>query len=208
MRARLQRAGAEPGSVRIVAVTKGQSLAACRAAVAVGLTDLGENRVQEALTKMGQVPGADWHLVGRLQTNKARHSGRFALIQSLDSARAAEAVARRAVPAAPPVLLEVNVAGAPQRPGVAPEQALEVAASVGELLDLRGLMAIAPLGADPGPSFRFLRRLRDEAEQRLGRELPMLSMGMSDDFEAAVREGSTMVRLGRVLFGLADSGPG
>jgi PLP dependent protein len=182
-----------------VAVSKGQPAEACRAAVAVGLTVLGENRVQEALGKMDEVPGAAWHLVGHLQTNKARHAGRFALVQSLDSVRLAEALAARGRLAA---LLEVNVAREAQKHGVAPERAVETAVSVAGLVDLRGLMAMGPAEGDPRPAFAELRRLRDEAEQRLGRPLPVLSMGMSEDLEAAVAEGTTMVRIGRALFGL------
>jgi PLP dependent protein len=200
VRARIERAGGDPDAIAIVAVSKGQPPEACRAAVEAGLTVLGENRVQEALAKMDRVPGATWHLVGHLQSNKARHAGRFALVQSLDSVALAEALARRGRVAA---LLEVNVSREPQKHGVAPERAVETAAAVASLVDLRGLMAIAPAPAagDPGPAFDELRRLRDESEQRLGRPLPVLSMGMSDDLEAAVAAGTTMVRIGRALFG-------
>lgn len=205
VRARIARAGADPETIHIVAVTKGRPVEACRAAVALGLTTLGENRVQEALTKMDQVAGASWHLIGHLQTNKVRKASRFDLIQSVDSVRLAEMLARSGRMQA---LLEVNLAGEPRRHGVAPEVALEVAARVAGLLDLRGLMGMGPLGGDAAPAFRELRRLRDEAQERLGQELPVLSMGMSEDFESAVREGSTMVRLGRVLFGFGAQPPG
>jgi uncharacterized pyridoxal phosphate-containing UPF0001 family protein len=147
---------------------------------------------------MDEVPRATWHLIGHLQTNKVRYAQRFALVQSLDSVHLAEALAARGGAAA---LLEVNVSGEAQKHGVAPEDALEVAARVAGLVDLRGLMAMGPTTGDPRPAFAQLRRLRDEAEQRLGRPLPVLSMGMSDDLEAAVAEGSTMLRLGRALFG-------
>lgn len=198
VRARIARAGGDPDAIAIVAVSKGQPAAACRAAVAAGLTVLGENRVQEALDKMDEVDGATWHLVGHLQTNKARHAGRFALLQSLDSVRLAEALARHGRASA---LLEVNVSREPQKHGVAPEQAVATAEAVRGLVDLRGLMAIGPAAGDPRPAFAELRRLRDEAEQRLGAALPVLSMGMSEDLEAAVAEGTTMVRIGRALFG-------
>ena len=198
IRARIERAGGDPDAITIVAVTKGQPVEACLAAVAAGLTVLGENRVQEALDKMDQVPGAAWHLIGHLQTNKARHAGRFALVQSLDSVRLAEALAARGHAAA---LLEVNVSREPQKHGAAPEEAVATAAAMDGLVDLRGLMGIGPTGGDPRPAFAELRRLRDEAEQRLGRRLPVLSMGMSDDLEAAVAEGTTMVRIGRALLG-------
>jgi len=201
VRERVRRAGGDPDAIALVAVTKGQPVEACRAAVAAGLTVLGENRVQEALGKMDSVPGAEWHLVGHLQTNKARHAARFALVQSLDSVRLAEALAARGGAAA---LLEVNVAREPQKHGVAPAGAVETAVRVAGLVDLRGLMAMGPAVGDPRPAFAELRRLRDEAEQRLGRPLPVLSMGMSDDLEAAVAEGTTMVRIGRALFGFRN----
>jgi pyridoxal phosphate enzyme (YggS family) len=198
VRARIERAGGDPGAIAIVAVTKGQPVEACLAAVAAGLTVLGENRVQEALEKMDRVPGATWHLIGHLQTNKARHAGRFGLVQSLDSTRLAQALAARGRAAA---LLEVNVSREPRKSGVAPEAAVATAAEVDGLVELRGLMGMGPAGGDPRPAFAELRRLRDEAEQRLGRALPVLSMGMSEDLEAAVAEGTTMVRIGRALLG-------
>jgi PLP dependent protein len=198
VRARIERAGGDPDAISIVAVSKGQPAGACRAAVAAGLSVLGENRVAEALGKMADVPGAEWHLVGHLQTNKARHATRFALVQSLDSPRLAEALAARG---RVPALLEVNVSREAQKHGVAPEQAVATAAAVAGLVDLRGLMGMGPATGDPRPAFAELRRLREEAEQRLGRPLPVLSMGMSEDLEAAVAEGTTMVRIGRALFG-------
>lgn len=198
IRSRIERAGGDPDGVAIVAVTKGQPVEVCQAAVSVGLSVLGENRVQEALHKVDEVPGAVWHLIGHLQTNKVRHAHRFALIQSLDSVRLAEALAERGGADA---LLEVNVAREAQKHGVGPEEAVAVGALVADLVRLRGLMAMGPTDRDPRPAYAELRRLRDEAEQRLGRELPILSMGMSDDLEAAVAEGSTMLRIGRALFG-------
>jgi pyridoxal phosphate enzyme (YggS family) len=198
IRGRIERSGGDPDAITIVAVTKGQPVEVCRAAVAAGLAVLGENRVQEALSKMDAVAGAAWHLIGHLQTNKARHAGRFAMIQSVDSVRLAETLAAQG---APPVLLEVNIAREVQKHGVAPEEAVTAAARVAGLLELRGLMAMGPADRDPGPAFAELRRLRDEAEQRLGRALPTLSMGMSADLEAAVAEGTTMVRIGRALLG-------
>ncbi len=199
--ARIAATGRNPDEVAIVAVTKGFGVDVCREALAAGLRILGENRVQEALTKMGGVTGpAQWHLIGHLQTNKVKQAaGRFALIQSVDSLRLAEAIARHTPNQA--VLVEVNVAREPQRSGVAPEQALELAAAVNDLLDLQGLMGMAPGEGDPAPAFNELRRLHDEAEQRVGRGLPILSMGMSGDFEAALAAGSTMLRLGQALFG-------
>jgi pyridoxal phosphate enzyme (YggS family) len=198
VRRRIEAAGRDPDLVEIVAVTKGQPAEVCQGAVDLGLTRLGENRVQEALRKMEVVRGAEWHLVGHLQTNKVRHAASFQLIQSLDSLALARALAGRE---SPPVLLEVNVSRETSKHGAEPESTLELAQEVAQLLDLRGLMAMGPARGDPRPAFAELRRLRDQAEQRLGRPLPVLSMGMSDDLEAALAEGSTMLRLGRVLFG-------
>ena len=198
--ARIAAAGRNPDEVAIVAVTKGFTVETCREAMAAGLRILGENKVQEALPKMEAVPGAEWHLIGHLQTNKARlAAGRFALIQSVDSERLAEAIARHSPQQA--VLVEVNIAREPQKSGVAPEQALELISRVSRLLDLQGLMGMGPSEGDPAPAFNELRLLHDNAEQRVGRGLPILSMGMSGDFEAALAAGSTMLRLGQALFG-------
>jgi hypothetical protein len=200
VRERIERAGRNPDEVAIVAVTKAFGPEVCRAAIDAGLKTLGENRVQEALRKMDEVEGAQWHLIGHLQTNKARLiAGRFALIHSIDSRRIAEAVA--AIDSAQPVLVEVNVAREQQKTGVDAASAADLIDGVAEMLDLRGLMAMGPLSGDPAPAFNELRTLRDGAQQRLGKALPILSMGMSGDFEAAVKAGSTMLRLGQVLFG-------
>jgi len=200
VRERIERAGRDPDDVAIVAVTKGFGPDACREALQAGLTMLGENRVQEALGKMEVVEGARWHLIGHLQSNKVRHAaGRFALIQSLDTVRLAEQIAR--THPEQQMLVEVNISREEQKSGALPDQALDVAAEVARLLDLRGLMGMGPTEGDPTSAFAELKRLRDEAEQRLGKSLPILSMGMSGDFEAALAAGSTMLRLGQVLFG-------
>ena len=200
VRERIERAGRNPDEIAIVAVTKGFGPEVCQEALSAGLKVLGENRVQEALAKMDTVAGAQWHLIGHLQTNKVKQiAGRFALIQSIDSRRIAEAVA--AVDSAQPVLVEVNVAKEAQKTGVDPDAAGELIDQVAEMLDLQGLMAIGPTQGDPTPSFERLRATREAAQQRLGRALPILSIGMSGDFEAAVKAGSTMVRLGQALFG-------
>jgi len=210
--ARVQAAEGLTGDVRIVAVTKGHPSEVARAAVAVGLEDLGENRVQEAVEKLAAVPElrARWHLIGHLQTNKAKYvPGRFAMVQSIDRTRVAEAladaVARRAPGARIPVLLQVNVAGEGQKSGCAPEAAAELVGTIAGLpaLVLRGLMTMAPLTDDEAVQrrvFAGLRRLRDDL-QAGELDLPELSMGMSGDFRAAVAEGATMLRLGTVLFG-------
>jgi len=200
VRERIERAGRNPDEVTIVAVTKGFGPDVCRAALNAGLTVLGENRVHEALTKMAEVEGAEWHLIGHLQTNKARSAaGRFQLIQSVDSLRLAEHIAR--IEPSQPVLVEVNISREPQKTGIAPEETVSRAIEIAKQLDLKGLMAMGPSHGDPTQAFEELRRLRDDAQQHIGRALPVLSMGMSGDFEAALRAGSTMLRLGQVLFG-------
>jgi len=189
-----------PDDIVIVAVTKGFGAETCRTALAAGLRVLGENRVHEAILKMDEVPDAEWHLIGHLQTNKVRQAaGRFALIHSVDSVRLATELAR--VEPQQAVLLEVNVAREPQKHGADPDRAQEAITEIASVLELRGLMAMGPSQGDPAPAFRELRQIRDEAEQRLGKSLPVLSMGMSGDFEVAVAEGSTMLRLGQALFG-------
>ena len=199
VRERIARAGRDPDEVTVVAVTKGFGPEACRSALDAGLRILGENRVQEAVAKMEQVPGAEWHLIGHLQTNKARTAaGRFALIHSVDSPRLADALAR--INVEQKVLVEVNVAREAQKSGADPDTAAELIDAVAEMLDLRGVMAMGPAAGDPRAAFEELRAIRDAAQERLGRPLPILSMGMSGDFEVAVAAGSTMVRLGRVLF--------
>ncbi len=200
LRGRIARTGRNPDEITIVAVTKGFGADTCREAIAAGLTVLGENRVQEAIRNMVDVRGAEWHLIGHLQTNKVKQAtGRFALIQSLDSVHIAEHIA--AVDPNQQVLLEVNISGEAQKSGVAPAVAVDVARLVAGLLRLRGVMGIGPLQGDPAPAFRQLERIRDDAEQALGHALPIHSSGMSGDFEAALAAGSTMLRLGQALFG-------
>jgi pyridoxal phosphate enzyme (YggS family) len=200
IRERIARTGRDPNEVTIVAVTKGFDASVCRLAIQAGLRILGENRVQEALKKMDEVEGADWHLIGHLQTNKVRlAAGKFTLIQSVDSLHLAEALAR--IEPRQQVLIEVNVAREAQKSGVQPEHALDLINDAAKILDLRGLMAMGPTEGDPRPAFTELRQLREAAEQRVGRPFPVLSMGMSGDFEAALGAGSTMLRLGQALFG-------
>lgn len=189
-----------PDEIVIVAVTKGFGADTCRAALAAGLHVLGENRVHEAILKMEEVPGAEWHLIGHLQTNKVRQAaGRFALIHSVDSVRLATELAR--VKPDQAVLVEINVAREPQKSGADPDRAQAMITEIANLLELKGLMAMGPSEGDPAPAFRELRQMRDDAEQRLGKSLPVLSMGMSGDYEVAVAAGSTMLRLGQALFG-------
>jgi pyridoxal phosphate enzyme (YggS family) len=199
VRERILLTGRDPAELEIVAVTKGRSAADAAEAVAAGVAALAENRVQEALPKLAALPKAEWHLVGHLQSNKvAQVAGRFRLIQSLDSVRLAELLAGR--DAGQRVLLQVNVSREARKSGVRPEEAVAAARAISALLPLEGLMALGPAGTDPGPAFAELARLRLDCQDATGRALPVLSLGMSGDFEEACRAGSTMLRLGRVLF--------
>jgi pyridoxal phosphate enzyme (YggS family) len=196
-----ERAGRSPADVTIVAVSKSFPAQAIEEAAAAGIAHIGENRVQEAIAKilsLRHLP-VTWHMLGHLQTNKAKTALElFDIIQSMDSLRLAQALSRRAERPIP-VLLEVNVAGEASKFGLSPPEVLQAAETVGRLphLNVCGLMTIAPLVSDPEevrPVFRELRRLRDA----LG--LAELSMGMTDDFEVAIEEGATMVRIGRAIF--------
>ena len=203
-----ERAGRDPREVTIVAVTKTFPVPRIREALALGLRIFGENRVQEAISKIDEIgtEDASWHLIGHLQSNKARLvEGRFSMVQSLDSVGIVEALGGR-LHRQLDVLIEINVGEEPQKTGALPSDLTKIAAAVqGQArLRLRGLMTIAPMAADPEqarPAFRRLRALRDETAQRLGVPLPVLSMGMTDDYAVAVEEGATMLRLGRALFG-------
>jgi pyridoxal phosphate enzyme (YggS family) len=200
-----ERAGRSPAEVTIVAVSKSFPIPAIAEAAAAGIAHVGENRVQEAAAKIPALRhlSLTWHMVGHLQTNKAKTTLElFDIIQSMDSLRLAEVLSRHAERAVP-VLLEVNVAGEASKFGFSPQEILPAAEAVARLphLDVRGLTTVAPLVSDleeVRPVFRELRRLRDA----LG--LAELSMGMSDDFEVAIEEGATMVRIGRAIFGERD----
>jgi len=196
-----ERAGRSPADVTIVAVSKSFPAQAIEEAAAAGIAHIGENRVQEAIAKIPSLRHltVTWHMLGHLQTNKAKTALElFDIIQSMDSLRLAQALSRRAERPIP-VLLEVNVAGEASKFGLSPPEVLQAAETMGRLphLNVCGLMTIAPLVSDPEevrPVFRELRRLRDA----LG--LAELSMGMTDDFEVAIEEGATMVRIGRAIF--------
>jgi hypothetical protein len=180
-------------------------------AVALGLSDLGENRVQEAEGKIAAVgpARARWHLIGHLQRNKAgRAVDLFDRVHGVDGLELAEALSRRAVAAGKrlPVLIEVNVGAMASQFGVTPEGLEALVAGVAPLpgLELDGLMTVGPpveRAEDARPVFAGLRALRERAERSVGVSLPELSMGMSGDFEVAIEEGSTMVRIGTALFG-------
>jgi len=210
VRAVLAQRAAQP--VTIVAVTKGFGTDAVRAALAAGIADIGENRVQEAVQKQDELGaggtglGIRWHLIGHLQRNKARLVvGRFDIVHSLDALELATELNRR-LQAPLRVLLQVNVAGESQKSGCAPDETPALARQVAamEHLQLEGLMTMAPLTDDEDAqrrTFRGLRVLRDRIKEEEGLWLPTLSMGMSADYATAVAEGATVIRLGTVLFG-------
>src|SRR6266581_411214 len=210
--ARQQAAGGWTHAVTIVAVTKGFGPDAVTAAAGAGLTDIGENRVQEAMQKQeelgagSQELGIRWHLIGHLQRNKAKVvPGRFELVHSVDSIELATELDRRAQ-APLRVLLQVNVAREPQKSGCTPEEARPLARHIAALGNLRleGLMTLAPFTDDVDVqrrTFRGLRVLRDTIKEEEGIWLPTLSMGMSGDYATAVQEGATVIRLGTALFG-------
>lgn len=207
-----ERARRHADEITLVAVSKTFSADAIRAAYHAGLRSFGENRVQEfeaKQPKIADLTGATWHLIGHLQSNKARRAAHLfhhvdstdslALAQKLDSAAAAES--KRL-----PVLIEVHLGGEETKSGVAEGDLGALAEGIEKLphLELRGLLAIPPYCDDPEgarPYFRKLRELRDVIGQRLGRALPALSMGMSHDFEVAIEEGATEIRIGTALFG-------
>ncbi|MCH7548453.1 MAG: YggS family pyridoxal phosphate-dependent enzyme [Candidatus Krumholzibacteriota bacterium] len=208
--AALDRAGREAGEVTVVAVTKTFGADMVDAVVDAGVGDVGENRLQEFLAKAeGVARSCRWHLVGHLQRNKARRAvGRFHLIHSIDSVRLAESVARigEEMDEATRILLQVNTSGEGTKSGFAPEELSAVAGRIGTLpyIDLLGLMTIGPVTMDPDSTrrcFQELRALCARARDATGLSLPELSMGMSGDFEMAIEEGATIVRLGRVITG-------
>jgi pyridoxal phosphate enzyme (YggS family) len=197
--------GHDTDRLRIVGVTKTHPVELVRAAFEAGITLLGENRIQEAEPKVAAVPEAEWHFIGRLQSNKARRAVRaFPVIHSVDSRDLLDRLDRIAAEEGrtPRLLLEVNVSGEAAKAGMAPASLSTVVAP--RHARLEGLMTMAPMGATPdeaGAVFRRLRGLRDELAERIGLELPELSMGMSADAEAAAAEGATLVRIGTALFG-------
>jgi pyridoxal phosphate enzyme (YggS family) len=205
-----RRVGRDPETVRLVAVSKAFPAERVRGLLDAGHGLFGENRVQEALAKIPQVgPGAVWHLVGTLQRNKARHAvGVFELIHSVDGLKLATELNRRAAAAdlRQAILVQLNLAGEATKSGVSEDDLRPLIDGILGMahLDLQGLMTVPPPVEDAESSrahFARLSELRELAEERAGRPLPELSMGMTDDFEVAVEEGATLVRVGRALFG-------
>lgn len=212
-----RRVGRDARTVELIAVSKTVPVERLRAALAAGLTILGENRVQEGVEKASQLPGATWHLIGPLQSNKARRAVEsFETIETVDSADLAARLDRLTGELRPgrplPVLLQVNVDADPAKAGFAPAGLEATVAPLLELpnLEIRGLMTVGRLVEDPAearPTFVALRRLSEQLRRSVPSLGPELSMGMSADFEVAVEEGATMVRVGQALFG-ARARPG
>jgi len=203
--------GRDPQSITLIAVGKKFPAEIVRIAVEAGAVDLGENRVQEAVAKKPEVPGAKWHLIGPLQRNKARAALEvFDIVHTLDRPELADRLqfllGERWPGRRLDVLVEVNIGSEPQKAGALPGVAADLLRhALGcDRLAVRGLMAIPPWEEDPEasrPHFRALRELRDELQRDVGVALPELSMGMSHDFEVAIAEGATMVRVGTAIFG-------
>jgi hypothetical protein len=211
------RAGRQVSEITLVAVSKTVPAARIREAIEAGVSTLGESRVQEAAAKIPELRGlsderkVQWHLIGHLQSNKARRAVElFDAVHSVDDLKLAERLDRFAAESGRrlPVFVEVNVGGEESKSGVAPVAVLPLCEQIGKLqnLELKGLMAVPPFSDNPEdarPFFRQLRLLRDEARQAgvAGARFNDLSMGMSDDFEVAIEEGATFVRIGSALFG-------
>ncbi len=229
-----QKANRHPSEVKIVAVTKTHPVDVVREVIEAGINDIGENRVQEAEQKYSQIisdysntekgissnpPNQDnlqWHMVGHLQRNKVKKAvSIFSMIHSVDSLRLAEEIEKESVirDRLTPCLIEVNCSGEESKFGVSPNDLATLMSNILKMehIKLVGLMTIGPLCEDSGrirSAFSLLRELRDRAENVFGCYLPHLSMGMSDDFEIAVEEGATIIRLGRVLLGRRNSAEG
>jgi pyridoxal phosphate enzyme (YggS family) len=203
--AAVARAGRQRADVRLVAIGKSQPIGALREAYEQGQRLFGENRARELVTKATELPeDIEWHFVGHLQRNKVRHVRPIVeLLHSMDSAPLGTAWLK-GPGLAPPVLVEVNIGDEPQKPGVAIPDVERLVGTLIELgIDVRGLMAVPPMAEDPEITrsfFRDLRHLRDQISKTWS-TVAELSMGMTDDFEVAIEEGSTMIRVGRAIFG-------
>ena len=211
------RVNRDPAAITIVAVSKGRSVQEIREAAAAGITDVGENRIQEAAVKYNGLRLAacglrpvKWHLVGHLQTNKVKDAVKiFDLIHSVDSPHLAVEIDKEAakINKVQDILIQVNTSGEVTKFGLKPDAAVEVIKEIAGLknISIKGLMTIAPLSDNPEqtrPYFRALRELKDKLVQlwTVDCGLWTLSMGMTDDFEVAIEEGATMLRLGRAVF--------
>jgi len=205
-----ERSDRDPRSVKLVAVSKTHSADTVKAAAELGQTLFGESKIQEAKLKISNCPkNLSWHLIGHLQSNKARDAvSFFQMIHSVDSFHLAEEINRQAERQSKslPILIQVNVSGEASKFGYHPKALFEDFDALNELerLEIHGFMTMAPWSPEPEkarPHFRRLREVRDECEQLLGAPLPELSMGMSGDYEPAIEEGATLVRVGTGIFG-------
>jgi len=210
------RAGRNSNEVTLLAVTKGHPPETVRKAAELGLTVFGENKIQEAKAKIPMCSSRlHWQMIGHLQSNKCRDAVHFfEMIQSIDSLPLAEEIDRRADQAGKtiPVLLEVNAVGEASKFGYSPEALLRDISALNALrrIEVQGLMTVPPWTPDPEkvrPVFRMMRELKGRCEEALGASLPHLSMGMSGDFDVAIEEGSTIVRIGTALFGARKTRP-
>ncbi len=205
-----ERSGRSPKEVQLVAVGKKFTAQVIKEAADCGLNLFGENRVQEAKIKIPDCPGhLRWHFIGNLQTNKCKDAvALFDMLHAVDSLHLAEELNKRCEQLAKvmPVLLEVNVSGEGSKHGFTPKDAIEATQAFFDFpkLELHGLMTMAPFSRQAEstrPYFRKLRELKNDCEEKLGAPLPELSMGMSGDYEIAIEEGATLIRLGTTLFG-------
>ena len=203
-----RRAGRDPASIRLVLASKAQPSDVIRAAARAGARDFGENYVQEAIAKRAELADLTeirWHLIGHLQTNKVKAAARtFALIHSVDSVRLAEALGRAQPSPRVRALIEVNLGAEASKSGVAPDGITAILDAAREKIEIEGLMTIPPPAASAETTRRYfarLREMRDRLAVQSGLALSELSMGMTDDFEIAIEEGATIVRIGRAVFG-------
>lgn len=206
-----EKAGRDPAAIKLVAATKDVPVELIKEALSAGLTDIGENRVQEAASKFDALSGqsVNWHMIGHLQTNKVKQALKiFSVIQSVDSEKLADEIASNSLKSIE-IFLEVNTSGEQSKYGVAPEKALDLAKAISQKpgLSLTGLMTVGPLTEDEKAtrkSFKMLAGLFGQIKELnlTGVELKYLSMGMSSDFELAIEEGSNLVRVGRAIFGI------
>lgn len=208
IQAAAQKSGRNAQDVKLVAVVKNVLLESIIEAIEAGVTDIGENRVQEALGRDGllrqKYPHLAIHMIGHLQRNKVRQAlDMFAIIQSVDSKRLVDEISARAIKPVP-ILIEVNTSGETSKYGVEPDKTSDLVryASAGKNIQVQGLMTVGPLSGEARAAFSKLREIRDEIRDMgvAGVEMRYLSMGMTDDFEVAIEEGSNIVRIGRGIF--------
>lgn len=206
----------DPGKITIIAVSKGRVLEQIKEVIDAGINDIGENRVQESILKYNELITSEpanqrtirWHMLGHLQTNKVKDAVRiFDLVQSVDSVRLAEEIDKEAdkINKIQDILIEIKTSPEESKLGLKADEAIEVITELTKFkhINIKGLMTIAPIVDNPEKSrlyFRLLKELKDKINQLTSRQLTMLSMGMTDDFEIAIEEGSNMVRLGRAIF--------